>query len=263
MLTYAILLIIALSLGIIDFPNLHADSYSTYSSKDGPADDIGTNSSGKYYDIENLQFYNSAIKTAHTSDVISNSRIHTIQIQSNTTDQDTASMGSLSNTNISESLNEKNSKGIGSSDSSDNNNSPTDTTDQNKGSTTKSNIVKCEGSALCVMGEVVKVINGKTLYVNIDGRVYKVELALISLPIQYEQAMRASTMFTRNTCLGSTVLIDQDDKQKENSFIAQVYCSPTKNLNSLLLDTDYVLLDKSQCGISEFSNLNWAKSHGC
>ena len=131
-LTFAILLIIALSLGTIDFFTLHADSYSAYSSKDGLADDIGTNSSGNYYDIENPQFYNSAIKATHTSDVISNSRIYTIQIQSNTTDQDTASMSSLSNTSNYESLNENNNRRVGSSDSSDNNNSPTDTTGKSK-----------------------------------------------------------------------------------------------------------------------------------
>jgi endonuclease YncB( thermonuclease family) len=135
---------------------------------------------------------------------------------------------------------------------------------ESKGTLTpKSTTVKCEGSALCITGEVVKVINGKTFYVNIHNKVYKVELALIGLPVQSEQAMRAATTFTRNTCLGSNVLIDQDDRQRINSFIAQVYCSPTKNLNSLLLQTGYVQLDKSQCPISEFSKLNWAKTYGC
>ena len=123
--------------------------------------------------------------------------------------------------------------------------------------------VKCEGFALCVTGEVVKVINGKTFYVNIQNKVYKVELALIELPLQSEEAMRAATTFTRNTCLGSNVLIDQDDGQKVNSFIAQVYCSPTKHLNSMLLQTGYVQLDKSQCQSSEFSKLDWAKFYGC
>jgi endonuclease YncB( thermonuclease family) len=127
----------------------------------------------------------------------------------------------------------------------------------------KSTMIECEGSALCITGEVVKVINGKTFYVNIQGKIYKVELALIGLPLQSEEAMREATTFTRNTCLGSNVLIDQDDGQKVDSFIAQVYCSPTKNLNSLLLQTGYVQLDESQCQISEFSKLDWAKSRGC
>jgi hypothetical protein len=129
--------------------------------------------------------------------------------------------------------------------------------------TPKSSTIKCEGSALCVTGEVVKVINGKTFYVNIQNKIYKVELALIGLPIQSEDAMRAATIYTRNTCLGSNILIDQDDGQKVGSFIAQVYCSPTKHLNSLLLQTGFVQLDKSQCQVSEFTKLDWAKSYGC
>ena len=126
----------------------------------------------------------------------------------------------------------------------------------------KQGIIKCEGAALCVMGEVVKVINAKTLYVNIQNKVHKVELSMIALPVS-EQAMRSSTIFTRDNCLGNNVLIDQDDGQQRDAFVAQVYCSPTKNLNSMLLDTGFVLLDISQCKASEFSGLNWAKSHGC
>jgi hypothetical protein len=125
------------------------------------------------------------------------------------------------------------------------------------------NTVKCEGMALCVMGEVIKVVNAKTFYANIDNKVYKVDLSMIELPVQNEQAMRYSTIFTRDTCLGNTVLIDQDDGQRGNGLVAQVYCSPTKNLNALLLDAGYVELDKSQCQTSEFSKLTWAKSRGC
>jgi len=143
------------------------------------------------------------------------------------------------------------------------NNGPPSTGSKEGNLTPKSTTVKCEGSALCVTGEVVKVVNGKTFYVSIQNKVYRVELALIGLPLQSEEAMRAATTFTRNTCLGSNVLIDQDDGQKVNSFIAQVYCSPTKHLNSMLLQTGYVQLDKSQCQSSEFSKLDWAKFYGC
>jgi len=144
-----------------------------------------------------------------------------------------------------------------------NNDSPAAQSTDKHSPSPKDTNVRCEGTALCVTGEVVKVINGKSFYVNIKNKVYKVELALISLPVQSENAMRAATTFTRNTCLGSNVLIDQDDGQKVNSFVAQVYCSPTKHLNSMLLQTGYVQLDKSQCQASEFSKLDWAKSHGC
>jgi len=140
---------------------------------------------------------------------------------------------------------------------------PGSSTSERNDSGPQSNTVKCEGIALCTMGEVVKVINAKTFYANIQNKVYKVDLSMIELPVENEQAMRYSTIFTRDTCLGNTVLIDQDDGQRGNALIAQVYCSPTKNLNALLLDSGYVELDKSKCQTSEFSKLAWAKSHGC
>jgi len=140
---------------------------------------------------------------------------------------------------------------------------PKSSTSQSNDLGRQSNTLKCEGIALCVMGEVVKVVNAKTFYANIQDKVYKVDLSMIELPVENEQAMRYSTIFTRDTCLGNTVLIDQDDGQSSNALLAQVYCSPTKNLNALLLDAGYVELDKSQCQTSEFSKLTWAKSHGC
>ena len=124
-------------------------------------------------------------------------------------------------------------------------------------------IVNCQGATPCLKGQVVKVLDGKSFYVSINDRIVKVDLALIGLPVVNQQAMIAATTFTRNTCLGGTVLIDQDDGQKSNSIIGIVYCSPTKSLNAMLLDTGYVQLDRTQCLASEFSKLDWAKSRGC
>lgn len=129
--------------------------------------------------------------------------------------------------------------------------------------TSSSAIVKCQGVIPCIKGQVVKVLDGKSFYVSINNKIYKVDLALIALPVANQQAMIAATTFTRNTCLGSTVLIDQDDGQKGNSIIGVVYCSPTKSLNAMLLDTGYVQLERTQCLVSEFSKLAWASSHGC
>lgn len=128
---------------------------------------------------------------------------------------------------------------------------------------TSPTIVKCQGLALCLKGEVVKVVNGKTFYVSINNRIYKIDLALIGLPIANQQAMMAATTSTRNSCLGATVLIDQDDGQRGDSIIGTVYCSPTKSLNAMLLDAGYVQLDKSQCIASEFAKIDWARSRGC
>jgi endonuclease YncB( thermonuclease family) len=124
--------------------------------------------------------------------------------------------------------------------------------------------VKCQGLALCLKGDVVKVVNGKSFYVSINNKIYKIDLALIGVPVTNPQLMMASATFTRNTCLGGTVLIDQDDGQRNSdSIIGTVYCSPAKSLNAMLLETGYVLLDKSQCVTSEFAKTDWARARGC
>jgi endonuclease YncB( thermonuclease family) len=122
----------------------------------------------------------------------------------------------------------------------------------------------CQGSSICLQGEVVKVVNGKSFFVNSNNRIIKVDLALISLPLNSEQAMLAAATFTRNTCLGSHVLVDHDDRQRTgDSMSAVVYCSPTTSLNEMLLDSGYAQIDKFQCTTSEFSILDWAKIRGC
>lgn len=131
------------------------------------------------------------------------------------------------------------------------------------GDTFNPSIAECREANPCIEGQVVKVINGKSLYISLNNKIVKVELALIGLPVLNQQAMIAASTFARNTCLGSTVLIDEDDGQKSSSIIGMVYCSPTKSLNAMLLDSGYVQLDKAQCLVSEFSNLAWAKSYGC
>jgi nuclease-like protein len=208
-----------------------------------------------------IEKHDGSFISQHYENMKPTARIYAVQTQPESTNPiPENNLAESSSTNTSDTF-RNNGVTSGSGLSSKNNPSADSTGQANL--TPKSTTVKCEGIALCVMGEVVKVINAKTLYVNIQNKVYKIELALISLPVNSEQAMRAATTFTRNTCLGSNVLIDQDDGQRQNSFIAQVYCSPTKNLNALLLNTGFVQLDASQCHISEFSNLNWAKLHGC
>lgn len=123
--------------------------------------------------------------------------------------------------------------------------------------------IKCHGTGLCLKGDVVKVVNGKTIYVSINNKIYRIDLALVALPISSQQRMIETTTFTRNACLGGTVLIDQDDGQRGSSIVGMVYCSPTKSLNAMLLDTGLVELDRLQCGVSEFANSDWGKSHGC
>jgi endonuclease YncB( thermonuclease family) len=122
----------------------------------------------------------------------------------------------------------------------------------------------CHGSSICLQGEVVKVVNGKSFFVNSNNRIVKVDLALVNLPLNSEQAMLAATTFTRNICLGSNVIVDHDDRQRSgDSLSAVVYCSHTTSLNEMLLNSGYAQIDKVQCTTSEFSILDWAKSRGC
>jgi endonuclease YncB( thermonuclease family) len=124
--------------------------------------------------------------------------------------------------------------------------------------------VECLGSAGCFEGVATRVADGDTLYVDVNGTEYKVDLALIEAPSRTEGMFIESTEFTRDLCLGSTVLVDQDDMQltSNSAVIAVVYCS-SSNLNNELLDNDYASLETAQCTTSEFANQPWARDNGC
>ena len=123
---------------------------------------------------------------------------------------------------------------------------------------------KCHGSAGCFEGVVTRIVDGDTLYVRANSSVYKVELALTEAPSRGE-GFSESTAFTRDLCLGSTVLVDQDDKlltSADSNTIGVVYCS-SSNLNKELLDNGYAGLNMQQCATSEFATESWAQDHGC
>ncbi|HEX2558164.1 MAG TPA: lamin tail domain-containing protein [Nitrososphaera sp.] len=122
----------------------------------------------------------------------------------------------------------------------------------------------CLGSAGCAEGVALRIADGDTLYVGVNGTVYKIDLALTTVPSRADDGSAQSTSFTRSLCLGSDVLVDQDDGllTSGGSVIAVVYCSST-NLNSALLDNGYATLNKDQCKTSEFASQPWAKDHGC
>src|ERR687891_621395 len=124
--------------------------------------------------------------------------------------------------------------------------------------------VECLGSADCIEGMATRIVDGDTLYVRANSTVYKVDLALIEAPSRTEGMFVESTAFTRDLCLGSTVLVDQDDKlliSTDSNIIAVVYCS-SSNLNEELLNNGYVELDVQQCATSEFANEPWVKDYG-
>jgi endonuclease YncB( thermonuclease family) len=125
--------------------------------------------------------------------------------------------------------------------------------------------VECLGSADCIEGVASRIVDGDTLYVRANSTVYKVDLALIEAPSRTEEMFVESTAFTRDLCLGSTVLVDQDDMlltSADSNIIAVVHCS-SSNLNEELLDNGYAELDVQQCATSEFANEPWVKDYGC
>src|SRR5215212_5337380 len=124
--------------------------------------------------------------------------------------------------------------------------------------------VECLGSAGCIEGVGTRIVDGDTLYVRANGTVYKVDLALTEAPSRNEEMFAESTAFTRDLCLGSTVLVDQDDMlpTSNSGVTGVVYCS-SSNLNSELLDNGYAELKTEQCATSEFANEPWVKDHGC
>jgi endonuclease YncB( thermonuclease family) len=123
---------------------------------------------------------------------------------------------------------------------------------------------ECIGSAGCAEGMAIRIVDGDTLYVSVNDTVYKVNLALAKAPLRGEESFIESTVFTRSLCLGSRVLVDQDDEQLTSggSIIATVYCS-SDNLNHELLENGYATFESDQCSESEFAQQEWARKYGC
>lgn len=120
----------------------------------------------------------------------------------------------------------------------------------------------CHGQTMCVVGEVIKVVDGDTIYVN----TYKVRLSLTNTPEKGEPNYSEATKFTKSLCIkGSTAIVDQDDGQPFDRYkrlVGKVYCSD-KNVNSELLENGLAKLSKKYCKTSEFASEPWATRFGC
>lgn len=95
---------------------------------------------------------------------------------------------------------------------------------------------------------------------------YKIRLSLTDAPERNESGYKKATKFTKKLCsVGSTVIVDQDDKQPYDKFkrvVGKVTCSG-KVLNAELLYNGHANISKQYCSKSEFSSESWAKKFGC
>lgn len=118
----------------------------------------------------------------------------------------------------------------------------------------------CKGSAACFTAKVDRIIDGDTIIVD-DKRI---RLALVDTPERGEPLYNDAKEFTARLCpIGSDVLVDEDDKQREGSYgriVAKVYCSD-KILNAELIDNGLAVIDERFCSKSEFADEYWAR--GC
>ncbi|MFQ6107753.1 MAG: thermonuclease family protein [Thermoplasmata archaeon] len=120
----------------------------------------------------------------------------------------------------------------------------------------------CKGTAECLEGEVTKIVDGDTLY--IEG--VKIRLALVDTPEFGKEGYEEATEFAASLCpVGSQATADQDDWQLEDRYgrmLAVVYCNGS-NLNKELLESGHGVILTYYCGLSEFGDEPWAREYGC
>lgn len=120
----------------------------------------------------------------------------------------------------------------------------------------------CSGSALCTTDRITKIVDGDTLYT----QNYHIRLSLTNTPEKQEPGFSDAILFTSSLCpVGSTITIDQDDKQKTDVYgrmLAKITCSG-KVLNEELLDSGHGVILQQYCKKSEFASESWATKFGC
>lgn len=125
-----------------------------------------------------------------------------------------------------------------------------------------SKVSKCIGTALCITDKIIKIVDGDTIYI----KNYKIRLSLTNTPEKDQVGFSEAISFTSKLCpVGSTVIVDQDDKQSYDAYgrlLGKVYCRE-KVLNSELLYNGYANITTKYCSTSEFSGESWAQQYGC
>lgn len=130
---------------------------------------------------------------------------------------------------------------------------------------------ECQGQADCFKGKVTDIVDGDTLDINN----VRVRLTLVNTPERGEAGYTEAREFVKSVCsIGTDVLVDEDDGQKEGSYdrlIGLVYCVGDDNssnkkgalLNQVLLQRGYAVVFEEFCDKSEFSNAGWVQEYGC
>ncbi len=130
---------------------------------------------------------------------------------------------------------------------------------------------ECQGQADCFKGKVTGIVDGDTLDINN----IRVRLTLVNTPERGEAGYTEAREFVKSVCsIGTDVLVDEDDGQKEGSYdrlIGLVYCVSDDNsgnkkgalLNEVLLQRGYAVVFEEFCDKSEFSNAGWIQEYGC
>lgn len=130
---------------------------------------------------------------------------------------------------------------------------------------------ECQGQADCFKGKVTGIVDGDTLDINN----IRVRLTLVNTPERGEAGYTEAREFVKSVCrIGTDVLVDEDDGQKEGSYdrlIGLVYCVGDDNssnkkgalLNEVLLQRGYAVVFEELCDKSEFSNADWVQQYGC
>jgi micrococcal nuclease len=91
---------------------------------------------------------------------------------------------------------------------------------------------------------------------------------MVDIPEKGEAGYNEATELTEFICaVGSNVLVDENDGQKEGSYdrlIGVVYCngSPT-SINQILVEKGKAVIYEDFCGVSEFGRDKWVSSFGC
>ena len=120
----------------------------------------------------------------------------------------------------------------------------------------------CQGTKSCMTAKVEQIIDGDTIYVK--GQ--KIRLSLTDTPERNEPGYAEAAQFTTMLCpVGSTINIDQDDKQPFDVYrrmLGKVFCG-SKMLNEELLLNDHAQILIQYCSESEYANEPWAQRFGC